>query len=74
MKRSGRDGREPGRITGRKELIRLGDQLISPNSWSASSGARLWISQEVSTNQRPQRLPGADDPDLERLPGGRCWQ
>ena len=38
---------------GRQELIRLGEQLyLSELVQRFSNGARLWISQEVSTNQR----------------------
>jgi signal transduction histidine kinase len=43
----------PDRVVGRQELIRLGEQLyLSELVQRFSNGARLWISQEVSTNQR----------------------
>ena len=46
-------GENPARITGRQELIRLGDQLyLTELVERYASGARLWISQEVSTNQQ----------------------
>ena len=50
-------GENPARITGRQELIRLGDQLyLTELVERYASGARLWISQEVSTNHRPSAI------------------
>ena len=46
-------GQNPDRIPGRQDLIRLGDQLyLTELVERYASGARLWISQEVSTNQQ----------------------
>ena len=43
----------PDRKLGRQELIRLGERLyLTELVQMFPSGARLWISQEVSTNQR----------------------